>query len=218
MGYYMNIIIVEDQEATRNRLASLLTGQNDYSVMAAVDCAEKALELMVETPPDMIILDLGLPGLSGDKAIKAIKSLSPTVEILIFTVMAEDEQVFSALKAGATGYMLKDAQPLQIIEAIEEIKAGGSPMSFPIARKVLKEFQNFIIHDELLEVTSPLTSRETEVLELLYQGNNPTGVADRLFISPHTVSTHIKNIYRKLQVNSCTQAIFEACKMNFIKK
>lgn len=214
----MNIIIVEDQEATRNRLASLLSGQNDYCVTAAVDCAEKALEFMVESPPDMMILDLGLPGLSGVDAIKAIKALSPTVEILIFTVMSEDEQVFAALKAGATGYLLKDAQPLQIIDAVEELKAGGSPMSFSIARKVLKEFRSLAGIDSLRDVTSPLSRRETEILELLYQGNNPKGVADRFCISPHTVSTHIKNIYRKLQVNSCTQAIYEACKMNLFRK
>lgn len=214
----MDILIVEDHDATRNRLVSLLDGQNDYRVTAAVDSSEKALEFMASSCPHIIIHDLGLPGLSGPEAIKKTKTLCPSVEILIFTIMDEDEQVFASLKAGASGYILKDSEPMQIIAAIEELKSGGSPMSFPIARKVLREFQGFSAKEELKEVYSPLSKRETELLELMYKGDSYKEIADKLCISLHTVHTHIKNIYSKLQVNSRAQAIFEACKKKLINR
>lgn len=214
----MKILIVEDHDVTRKRLVSLLQGHDGYTVTAAVDCAERALELIVDQPPEIVILDLGLPGMSGVTAIKAIKKLAPAVEILVFTVMEEDEQVFAALKAGAAGYILKDAQLLQIVAALEEFRSGGSPMSFPIARKVLREFQNLPAKQELQEVVSPLSRRETEILELLYQGDHFKGIAGKLCISTHTVHAHIKNIYSKLHVNSRAQAIFEACNQNLIRR
>lgn len=126
--------------------------------------------------------------------------------------------VFAALKAGASGYILKDAQPMQIISAIEEIKAGGSPMSFPIARKVLKEFQLLPSNDEFRNVLSPLSQRETELLDLMYKGESYKEIADKLCISIHTVHTHIKNTYEKLHVNSRTQAIYEACNRKKISR
>lgn len=132
--------------------------------------------------------------------------------------MDEDEQVFASLKAGASGYILKDSLPMQIIAAIEELKAGGSPMSFPIARKVLREFQGFSAREEMKEVVSPLSKRETELLELLYKGDSYKEIADKLCISLHTVHTHIKNIYGKLHVNSRSQAIYEACKKKIISR
>jgi DNA-binding NarL/FixJ family response regulator len=135
----------------------------------------------------------------------------------VFTVSDEDETVFSALKAGATGYLLKSAQPFQIIDALSEIEAGGSPMSPSIARKVICEFQTQPAHEKLQEMISPLSKRETEILELLYRGLIITQIADNLCISPLTVHTHIKKIYTKLQVNSRSQAIYEAVQKKMIK-
>ncbi len=214
----MNVLIVEDTKLVRTMLVALLDGQNDYNVVAAVESVEEALDHIARTCVDLVILDLCLPGLSYDQAVRAITTASPNVDILVFTVSEEDETVFSALKAGATGYILKNAQPLQICAALDEIKAGGSPMSPSIARKVLREFRGTPASEELKEMISPLSSRETEILDLLYRGCNFMQIADKLCISPHTVHTHIKKIYGKLHVNSRSQAIYEAFQQKLIKR
>ena len=213
----MNIVIVEDTKVVRIMLVALLDEQNGYKVVAAVESVEEALEYMAQNYVNLVILDLCLPGLSYDLAVKAIRTASPDVDILVFTVSEEDETVFSALKAGAAGYILKTATPVQIIAALDEIKAGGSPMSPSIARKVLREFQRPPADVELQAMISPLSSRETQILDFLYQGFNFTQIADKLFISPHTVHTHIKKIYSKLHVNSRSQAIYEAVQKKLIK-
>jgi DNA-binding NarL/FixJ family response regulator len=214
----MNIIVVEDTKVVRTMLVALLDGQGDYKVVAAVERVEAALDFMANNCVDLVILDLCLPGLSYDLAVKAIKTASPDMDILVYTVSEEDETVFPALKAGATGYILKGAQPMQIIAAIDDIKAGGSPMSPSIARRVLREFQGPPVDEKLKEMISPLSSRETGILDLLYQGFNFVHIADKLCISPHTVHTHIKKIYSKLHVNSRSQAIYEAFQQQLIKR
>ena len=212
----MNIVIVEDQTA-RNMLVTLLDGQGDYKVVLSADRVEVAVEYLANNCADVMILDLCLPGLSYDLAIKAAKTACPTMDILVFTLSDEDETVFSALKAGATGYILKGVEPLQIIAAIDEIKAGGSPMSPSIARKILLEFQRLLISEELPGLHSPLSSRETEILDLLYKGCTSSQIGEKLFVSPHTVHSHIKNIYTKLHVSSRSQAIYEAVQNKFIR-
>ena len=213
----MNIVIVEDTKVVRNMLVALLEGQSQNNVVAAVERVEEALEFLANNYASLVILDLCLPGLSYDSAVKAIKIVCPDIDILVFTVSEEDEKVFAALKAGATGYILKTAEPLQIIDAIEEIKAGGSPMSPSIARKVLREFQGHPVQKELQGIISPLSIRETEILDLLYRGLHIAQIAAKLCISPHTVQTHIKKIYTKLHVNSRSQAIYEAVQQNLIR-
>jgi DNA-binding NarL/FixJ family response regulator len=213
----MNIIVVEDTRTVRTMLVALLEEHGHYKVVAAVESAEEALAYLANESADLVILDLCLPGLSYDHAVKAVKTVSPASDILVFTVSDEDEKVFSALKAGATGYILKTAKAPEIIAAVSEIKAGGSPMSPSIARKVLREFQGSAVHGDLQEMISPLSSRETGILDLLYRGLNITQLADQLCISPHTVQTHIKKIYSKLHVNSRSQAIYEAVQKNLIR-
>jgi DNA-binding NarL/FixJ family response regulator len=213
----MNIIVVEDTKTIRTMLVALLEELGNYTVVAAVESVEEALEYLANNYADLVILDLCLPGLSYDMAVKAIKNVSPDLDILVFTVSEEDETVFPALKAGATGYILKTAEPGQIIAALDEIRAGGSPMSPSIARKVLREFQGPPVHEALQGIISPLSNRETEILDLLYRGLNVTQITDKLFISPHTVHAHIKKIYTKLQVNSRSQAIYEAVQKKLIK-
>ncbi len=214
----MNIIVVEDTKTVRFMLVALLDGQSNHKVVAAVERVEEALEYLAHHCANLVVLDLCLPGLSYDQAVRAIKTASPDVDILVFTVSEEDETVFSALKAGAVGYILKTATPLQVIAAVDEIRAGGSPMSPSIARKVLREFQGPQISEELQGMISPLSNRETEILDLLYQGFNITQIADNLCISPHTVHAHIKKIYSKLHVNSRSQAIYEAVQKKLIKR
>lgn len=213
----MKIIVVEDAKFVRTMLVALLEEQNHNKVVAAVESVEEALEYLADNYADLAILDLCLPGLSYDLAVKAIKNASPDLDIMAFTASEDDETVFSALKAGATGYILKTAEPSQILDALDEIKSGGSPMSPSIARRVLREFQKPPVHEELQEMISPLSSRETEILDLLYRGLNISSISDKLCISPHTVHTHIKKIYSKLHVNSRSQAIYEAVKKNLIK-
>jgi DNA-binding NarL/FixJ family response regulator len=213
----MNIIIVEDTILVRTMLVALLDGQGDYKVVCAVDRVEDAVTYLANNCADLVVLDLCLPGLSYDLAVKAVKTACPDLDILVYTVSEDDETVFSALKAGATGYILKTAQPLQIIAALDEIRSGGAPMSPSISRKVLREFQEPQVKDELQEMISPLSKRENELLNFLYKGCNATQISDMLYISPHTVQTHIKKIYSKLHVNSRTQAIYEAVQTNLIR-
>ncbi len=213
----MKIMIVEDHQPTRDRLASLLDGQNDYEVVYAAGSAEDALRRLATESPDLIILDLGLPGLSHAAAIKAIKDSSPASDVLVFTVMDDDDQVFAALKAGASGYLLKDAKPMEIIDALEELRSGGAPMSFSIARKMLSEFQRLPQEKVLEGMISPLSARERDILDRLYRGDSYKEIADKLSLSTHTVHTHIKNIYAKLHVNSRAQAIYEALRKKIIR-
>jgi two-component system NarL family response regulator len=138
----VNIVVVEDTATVRAMLVDLLSGQEGYCVAAAVESAEEAVEFLLHHDANVVILDLCLPGISYDLAVKAIKKASPTIDILVFTVSEDDETVFTALKAGATGYILKTSQPAQIIAALEEIRDGGSPMSPLIARMVIREFQD----------------------------------------------------------------------------
>ena len=214
----MDIIIVEDTLTVRTMLEDLLDGQEGYYVVCSVERAEEALDYLANECADVIILDLCLPGLSYDRAVKAVKDASPNLNILVYTVSEDDMTVFSALKAGATGYLLKSAQPEQIIASLEEIRAGGAPMSPSIARKVIREFQGQHDQGKIQDMISPLSKRETELLNFLYKGCNVSQISDMLFISPHTVHTHIKKIYSKLHVNSRTQAIYAAVQNNFISQ
>jgi DNA-binding NarL/FixJ family response regulator len=212
----MNLIVVEDTKTVRSMLVALLEEPGRNKVVLAVESVEEALEFLANDCADLVILDLCLPGLSYDLAVKALKNVSPDLDIMVFTVSEEDDKVFSALKAGATGYILKSAKHAEVLAAVDEIEAGGSPMSPSIARKVLREFQAPAIHEEMKEIISPLSARETEILDLLYRGLNITQLADQLYLSPHTVQTHIKKIYAKLHVNSRSQAIYEAVQKNLI--
>jgi RNA polymerase sigma factor (sigma-70 family) len=214
----MNILIVEDTELVRSKLVGLLDGQNDYRVIAAVESTEEALRCLHDYIVDLAILDLGLPGISDGAAVSALKEACPELDILVYTASADDAKVYGALKAGAIGYILKSAQSEQVVSAIEEIRAGGAPMSPEIARKMLQDFQRQPDNEELKATLSPLSSRETEILTLLYQGESLAQMAEKLYISLHTVRVHIKKTYAKLMVNSRSQAIYEALQHNLIKR
>ena len=213
----MEILIVEDTAAVRDKLVLLLEGQYGYNVVAAVASAEEALNYLAFHPVGLVILDLGLPGISDSKAITALKAVCPEVRILVFSASEEEKKVFSALKAGAIGYLLKSASPQQIIQALEEIRAGGSPMSPTIAMKLLQDYRRQPDQEEGPGCVSPLSGRETEILALLYRGDELAQIAGSLCISLHTVRVHTKKIYTKLKVNSRSHAIYQALQMNLIK-
>lgn len=202
------IEIVEDNDVVRDGLQLLINSMSDHTVVGAYDSCEPALKNLDKDLPDVILMDLDLPGMSGIEGIQRIKKIRPDIHILVITVHEDSEMVFQALCAGASGYITKNANHSLLLDAIDEVQSGGSPMSSKIARMVVGSFQK--------NQNSPLTSRETEVLELLAKGKSYTVIADELFIHKETVKSHIKNIYFKLHVNSKADALEIARKNKLI--
>ena len=204
----VRIVIVEDDDVIRGSFVSLLNDNERFICIADYDNCEEAIKRLAMDEPDIILMDIGLPGISGIEGIKRIKNIRPHIDILTVTVHDEGEIVFNALCAGATGYLTKNISPQRLIEAIDEVRNGGAPMSTNIARLVIRSFQR--------STDSPLTSRETQVLQHLSRGKSYTMIADELYINKETVRTHIKNIYQKLNVHSKSAAIEKASKDRLI--
>jgi two-component system NarL family response regulator len=201
----MRISIVEDDPLLRENLALLLSGEPDMKVISKFDTAEKALLEIEDSPPDILLVDIGLPGMSGVELIRRVKDDIPKVEIMAHTVFDDRETVFSAIKAGASGYLLKRGTPRDLIDALHDLSRGGSPMSPAIARKVILEFQDKGVSDQYV-----LTQREREIVAEIEKGMSYKRIADKFNISPHTVHTHINNIYKKLQAKDRREAIITA--------
>jgi len=205
------IVIVEDDECVRNRIVGLLNSHPLLSVADAVGTCADAKNALA-TPPDVALVDLGLPDGSGIDLIREFHSKTDKTEFMVFSIFSADSHIFPALKAGASGYLLKDTPLEEIPQSILNLLAGGSPISPNIARKILHQFQP----EETLEEHVFLTPREKEVLEIMAKGFNHTEAAELLNISYHTLISHVKNIYGKLAVNSRTQALFEAKQMGLV--
>jgi len=204
----VRIVVVEDDDMIRESFVSLLNDNERFICIADYDSCEDAIKQLGVDDPDIILMDIGLPGISGIEGIRRIKNIRPNIDILTVTVHDDGEKIFNALCAGATGYLTKNISPQKLIEAIDEVLNGGAPMSTNIARMVIRSFQR--------SNDSPLTSRETEVLQHLSKGKSYTMIADELYINKETVRTHIKNIYQKLNVNSKAGAIEKATKDRLI--
>ncbi len=195
----IKVAIVDDSSDLREGLQIALKEHADeFICIGAFSDAETAVKNVEALVPDVILMDINLPGISGIEAVKKIKRILPETDIIMLTVFAEDKTVFDSLCAGACGYITKNTTPEQILDAIRDVSKGGSPMSPRIARMVVGSFRNFIV--------SSLTEREQEVLTLLSKGNSYKMVAELLFISHDTVRFHIKNIYKKLEVHSLPEA------------
>ncbi len=203
------IALVEDNKDLREGLQIIFKEHDDeFKCVGIFADAESALKKIPSLKPEVILMDINLPGMSGIECLKKIRQQLPEADVIMLTVFADDETVFDSLCAGACGYITKNASPEVILDAIREVKKGGAPMSARIARMVVSSFQGF-------EATS-LTDREREVLAQLCKGKSYKMVADALFISHDTVRHHIKNIYKKLQVHSVSEAILVAMKKKIV--
>lgn len=204
----ITVAIIEDDSMIRESYSYLITNSEGFEVVGAYKSYEEAAKNFLNIRPDVILLDVELPGINGIEALPKIKKLLPAVQILILTVYENNETVFDALSQGASGYLTKNTSSNKIIEAIKEVLEGGAPMSAGVARLVINSFQR--------NQNSPLSKRETEVLENVSLGKSRRRIADELFIDMETVKTHIKNIYQKLDVHSKADAIKTAKENKFI--
>jgi DNA-binding NarL/FixJ family response regulator len=197
------VLIVEDDPEIRNSFSLIVNSSQKFYVGSAYGSCEEAIKHLNADRPDIVLMDVELPGgMNGIQGTKIIKEKQPHTEIIMVTVYEDSELVFEALKSGASGYITKSANYLELLTALEEIIKGGAPMSSKIARLVIDNFH--------VNPNSPLTKRETEILQLISEGKTYTQISEELFISKETSKTHIKNIYSKLQVKSKSEAIAKA--------
>src|SRR6266487_948841 len=203
----LSIAIVEDLDAVRNGLKEFISLNTDFIVVGAYKNGEEALANLPLVEADIVIMDISLPGMNGIECIRQVKDKSPKTQFMMFTVYENDEKVFEALKAGASGYLLKNTGLLQIAESVKELHDGGSPMSANIARKLVNLFRD---KSKEASPTDVLTNRENEILLLLSKGLLYKEIADQLQITPGTVRQHIHKIYEKLHVQNRTEAINKA--------
>jgi len=199
----ISVSIVEDVQDTRNGLRELLNGANGFACLSTYPTAEAALAGVPAEKPDVVLVDINLPGMNGIECVAKLKVQLPQLRALMMTTYEDRELIFNSLRAGASGYLLKNATHGELIQAIEQVHAGGAPMSMQIARKVVEHFHQIAKPSSDVE---KLTEREREILGLLAEGYLYKEISDKLGISFHTVKTHIHVIYEKLHVQSRTQA------------
>jgi DNA-binding NarL/FixJ family response regulator len=200
----ISVSIVEDDDDIRETLALLIDETEGFRVASRFPDCETALARIAADRPDVVLMDIGLPGMSGVEGTSKVKELLPDADVVMLTIHRDDDLVFDALAAGATGYLLKDSRSDAILAAIRDVRAGGAPMSSSIARRIVGSFRR--------APESPLSARETEVLAELCKGRSYRAIAETLFVSEDTVHFHIKNIYRKLSVHSKSAAVAKALK------
>ncbi len=210
----IKVVVVEDNDSIREGLKILIDGTEDYSCIASFSECETMLKNIKKLNPDVLLMDIGLPGMNGIEGIKKVKVIFPELAILILTVYEENDLIFDALCAGACGYLVKKTPPSKLLEAIREAHEGGAPMSSHIARKVIDFFQKKPVSSQ--KSNYDLTPREKEILTGLVEGHNFKAIADSLFISIETVRFHFRNIYKKLHVHSQSEAVAKAIKEGLI--
>ena len=207
----LRVTIIEDHDDFREGLNHVLCFSEGFECSGAFASVEEAL---ADLPPsDVILLDIHLPGRSGIDAIGSLKQQMPLARIIMLTVFDDDDHVFRAIVAGADGYILKKTPPAQVLVAIQDVAAGGTPMTPYVARRVIDLFKKYA---PTSQDGHNLTTREIEILNVLVQGLDPTEIADKLFISRETVRNHIKHIYEKLHVHSRSQAVAKAIKQGLV--
>ena len=208
LPFKKRIVIVEDDQEIRNSFTLIVNSSQKFMVVNAYGKCEEAIEALNRDKAEIFLMDIELPGMNGIQGTKIIKDKAPHTEVIMVSVYEDSELVFEAFKAGASGYITKSANYMELLGALEEIIRGGAPMSSKIARMVIDNFH--------VNPNSPLTKRETEILQLISEGKTYTQISEELFISKETAKTHIKNIYSKLQVNSKSEAIAKATQERLI--
>jgi DNA-binding NarL/FixJ family response regulator len=201
-----SIVVVEDNQGLRQQLVEILKSAPDLECLYAVSSAEEALIEIPKSPPDVVLMDIKLPGMSGIDCLPHLKKAVPETEILMLTIYEDAEDIFRSLKAGASGYLLKSSPPEVLFEAIRELRSGGTPLSVNIARKVVRYFQ---AAGQMERETEKLSTRELQVLELMAAGLINKEIADKLSISLQTVKTHVKRIYVKLHARNRMEAVLK---------
>lgn len=208
----ISVVIVEDDAQIREGISVLIQSTEGFELKGAFGDCQSALKNLEDILPDVFLMDISMPGLTGIECTSKIKSTYPSANIIMLTVYEDDAQIFDSLRAGASGYILKRTPLDQILEAIKDVQSGGAPMTPSIAKRVLNFFND--AGNKLKEYN--LTQRENEILNELVSGLSYKKIAETLFISLDTVRSHIKNIYQKLQVSSKSEAVVKALKEKLI--
>ena len=201
------VSIVEDNDGLRRSLKAVLEDAAGFKCLGAFPNGEEALIGIPKQPPNVVLMDINLPGMSGIECVRRLRELLPETRFIIITVYRDNDKIFEALRAGASGYLLKRATPKVILDAVVDVHEGGSPMSSEVARKVVEAFQNPLSTHKVSGTEQPeLSAREREVLGLLSQGMSDKLIADKLSLSTRTVRFHLGHIYAKLHVRSRVEA------------
>ena len=208
------IALCEDNESFRESLTQFIEDTPGFSVTASLPSAQEVISIIRKDLPDLVLMDIDMPGMSGIQATNLIKSHFPEVQVLILTVYEDEEKIFNAILAGASGYLLKKTPPSRIIEAIKEIQEGGAFMSSSIVKKVLSYFQQ---NTQQRSNEYTLSQRELGILKCLVNGDSYKMIADNCDISIGTVRSHINNIYKKLHINSKSEAVAKAIKERLVE-
>jgi len=208
MNKTIKVCIVDDDEDIRNGLSWMINNSEGFECVAVFGSGEEFFRHIPDPMPDVILMDIGLPGKSGIECVKLIKEKFDNVQIIMQTVCSEDEKIFESLRVGAVGYLLKKSPTIKVLQAITDAYEGGAPMTGEVARKVLNYFQKPILD----KTEAFLSDREKEVLEALIEGHSYKAIAGILSVSVHTVRFHLHNIYEKLHVTSRGEAIAKVLK------
>jgi len=200
----IKVAIVEDNQILLKSMEQLFEQTDDIRCVASVKNLLNVVSIFQKTRPDIVIMDIGLPDISGIEGVRTLKNNFDNIQILMFTVFDDDDMIFEAIREGASGYLLKKTRPQEIIEAIRDLDQGGSPMSPSVARKMIQYFQS---GSRLKEEDFQLTTREKEILFALVDGLSYKKIAGKYYLSVHTIRKHISNIYEKLHVHSKSQAV-----------
>lgn len=207
----ITVMIVEDRGRIRETIVDIINNSEGIRCVGAFDSCEAVLEALKATIPDVMLMDIGLPGMSGIEGVKLIKNNYRSIDVLMHTVYDDDEKIFQSICAGASGYVLKNAESSELIRAIREIHVGA-PMSASIARRLLTMVRGREGREAKPAEELNLTPRELDILQSLVEGHSYKKIAEKLFISPLTVQSHIKRVYEKLQVHSKSAAVSKALK------
>ena len=209
----IRVVIIEDLREVREGLAALINGTGGFECAGSFRTMEEALKGIEGSRPDVVLTDIGLPGMDGIDGTRLLRERAPDVPILALSVYDDDDRVFNAICAGASGYLLKNTAPVRLLESLREVVEGGAPMSPEIARRVVTLFREFRPPER---ASCHLTPQETELLRLMVEGHHYKTAARELGISVNTVSFHLKNIYGKLQVHSKTEAVAKALRERLV--